>query len=613
MSRPRPLAVVAIALMSAVVFLLLRVGYRIVFGGAGGSGEVLFDIPHYQLWGVFSHILIGGEVTAHGLLGGVTSGLPFAAVIVLSGAVLAWWDPRGLILSIPRLRVGRSLLTAAVIAMSTLPVLVAVIRDTRRAAIRRRVTLGRRIILPVLEKTLEHAAGIHTALMSRGVINRAGSHDSREGAPIELRGLTWPERGILGLNGAFERGSFSILTGQTGSGKTSLLEVIVGLHPEIEQVQGDVVHVSRSGGLGYLPHRPHDLFLSSTVRDEVALSLVVNGMPRAEARNKALALLDERGLSHLGQTHPSELSAGEAVMVGLSVLAAHAPTILVLDEPLRSLDPQRRQETLEWLGHLSRSGVTVIMSDHRSAELDDHCGDFLTLTPSGLSTGRYRSPASHAPLMIPRPSPEPDVIASFDGLTASFGEREVFRDLRLAMRRGQITLLSGHNGAGKTTLLELIADSHAQKGDVAYVPSEPSDLFFTDTVGSELELADRSNGVSPGLTRMTLEAILSGPWREAILHNIDTTHPRDLSRGQQMALAVAIQMSQRPRVLALDEPTAGLDDAAVQMLVAVLSCAMETGVALLIATQEPEEFSELEGARLHLHDGVLTDLAEVKS
>jgi ABC-type multidrug transport system ATPase subunit len=78
-----------------------------------------------------------------------------------------------------------------------------------------------------------------------------------------------------------------------------------------------------------------------------------------------------------------------------------------------------------------------------------------------------------------------------------------------------------------------------------------------------------------------------------------------------MALAVAIQMSHRPRVLVLDEPTAGLDDAAVEMLVAVLSCALETGVALLIATQEPEVFSELEGTRLRLHNGVLFDLAEV--
>ena len=612
MSRPRPLAVVSIALFSAVVFLLLRVAYRIVFGGAGGSGDVLFDIPRYQLWGVFSHILIGGEVTATGLLGGVTSGLPFAAVIVLSGVVLAWWDPRGLILWVPRLRAGRNLLTAMVIAMSTLPVLVAVVRDTRRAAERRRVTLGRRILLPVLEKTLERSVGINTALISRGVFGHSEAEGSENGSLVALSGMTWPERGIHVLEGAFERGTFSIITGQTGSGKTSLLEIIAGLHPQVEQRHRGAIQICRSGGLGYLPHRAHDLFLSSTVRDEIALSLVLNGMPRADASDEALVLLDEWRLGHLAQVHPSELSAGEAVMVGLMVLTAHMPSLLVLDEPLRSLDPERRKEVLGHLDRLFRAGVTVILSDHRSAELEGHGGNFFTLTSSGLEAGRYNAPVSDSPLIIPRPSPEPDVVARFEGLTASLGERRLFNQLQVDMRRGQVTLLSGDNGVGKTTLLEMVADSDLHKGDVAYVPCEPSDLFFTDSVSSELALADRSSGVAAGLTRMTLEAILSGAWREAILQHFDSTHPRDLSRGQQMALAVAIQMSHRPRVLVLDEPTAGLDDAAVEMLVAVLSCALETGVALLIATQEPEVFSELEGTRLRLHDGVLFGLAEVR-
>ena len=80
-----------------------------------------------------------------------------------------------------------------------------------------------------------------------------------------------------------------------------------------------------------------------------------------------------------------------------------------------------------------------------------------------------------------------------------------------------------------------------------------------------------------------------------------------------MALAIAIQMSQRPTVLALDEPTAGLDDAAVDMLMAVLTCAMETGIALLIATQEPEAFASLEGSRLWLHEGELTAMRGVLS
>lgn len=79
-----------------------------------------------------------------------------------------------------------------------------------------------------------------------------------------------------------------------------------------------------------------------------------------------------------------------------------------------------------------------------------------------------------------------------------------------------------------------------------------------------------------------------------------------------MALAIAIQMSHRPLALLLDEPTAGLDEAAAQALADVLKCAMETGVALLIATQEPGALSSLEGHRFRLRSGQLVDEAEVR-
>ncbi len=324
--------------------------YRAIFGGAGGSGEVLFEIPRYQLWGVFSHILIGGDVTSGGLLTSVTSGLPFAAVIVTSGVMLAWWDPRGLILVIPRIRRGKNLVTAGVIALSTLPVLVAVVRDTRRAASRRKVALGRRIVLPVLEKTLEHAAAIQSALISRGILEAPRKTRSTQSSAVMLDGLTWPERGLHNVSAVFGEGRLSIVTGQTGSGKTSLLEVIAGLHPHIGKSGGGTA-VNPGVNIGYLPHHPQRIFLSSTVCDEVSLSLVTGGMSRREAIAHASRLLEDWGLSHLSRTHPSELSAGEALKVGLLVLVTHSPNVLILDEPLHSLDARSRKGMVQRLHH----------------------------------------------------------------------------------------------------------------------------------------------------------------------------------------------------------------------------------------------------------------------
>jgi energy-coupling factor transporter ATP-binding protein EcfA2 len=596
MSRPKPSVLVLFALGSAAGFLLIRLLYRVIFGGAQGEGELLFSVPRLRLGGVFSHIVIGGDVTTGGVWHSLSSGFPFAAVIALTGLVLAWWDPRSLVFLLPKLRAGRALITASVIAIATLPFLVSVIRDTTQAALWRRVSLGRRVVLPVLEKTLEHAVGIQTALHSRGMTTTSTAADTPKGMVLEE--FSWPTRGLRNVSLAIAPGSLTVLTGPTGSGKTSLLEALAGLHPDISP--------GLVNSVAYLPHRPQNLFLTRSVEEDVALSFVLAGDSRAEASIKAKRLLDQWGLGHLSQAAPSELSAGEAVMVACVVLIARAPALLLLDEPLHSLDAQSRRELARQLHTLAGSGMAVVMTDHRSKELEDIDAEFYSLSPEGLVTGRYVPPPSLSPAMIPRPRPEPDVVARFEDLVAAFGERTVFDGLTVELRRGLATVISGDNGVGKTTLLRLIAKQSAEPGgDVAYVPSEPSDLFFTDTVATELTLADKAAAAAPGLTRLTLESILSGPWRKTIVEEMAHTHPRDLSRGQQMALAIAIQMSHKPLVLALDEPTAGLDATAVETLMAVLECAMETGVSLLIATQELDTCASLPGERLVLSAGVL--------
>lgn len=169
MARPRPVSMILIALAGAIGFLFLRVGYRVVFGGAGGGDTALWDIPTLRLGGPFSHIVLGGEVTAEGLATSLTSGVPFALVVLVSGTLLAFGDPRSIVLFVPRLRAGKSVVLAFVISLSTLPFLLTTARHTRHSARRRGITQGRQLVLPILEKTLERAVGIAEALHSRGI------------------------------------------------------------------------------------------------------------------------------------------------------------------------------------------------------------------------------------------------------------------------------------------------------------------------------------------------------------------------------------------------------------------------------------------------------------
>jgi energy-coupling factor transport system ATP-binding protein len=111
---------------------------------------------------------------------------------------------------------------------------------------------------------------------------------------------------------------------------------------------------------------------------------------------------------------------------------------------------------------------------------------------------------------------------------------------------------------------------------VGLVPQNAADLLYLETVADECAAADGGSGAS----RALLDRLVPGiP---------DDTHPRDLSEGQRLALALALVLISRPNVLLLDEPTRGLDYAAKRVLAAVLRDLAADGHAVLVATHDVE-------------------------
>jgi energy-coupling factor transport system ATP-binding protein len=115
---------------------------------------------------------------------------------------------------------------------------------------------------------------------------------------------------------------------------------------------------------------------------------------------------------------------------------------------------------------------------------------------------------------------------------------------------------------------------------VGLVPQEPGDLLYADTVRDECAQADRDAEAGPGTAAALLGRLAPG---------IDAqTHPRDLSEGQRLALALAVVLAGRPPLVLLDEPTRGLDYTGKAALVSALRALADDGHAVVLATHDVE-------------------------
>ncbi|MFK0021605.1 ABC transporter ATP-binding protein [Streptomyces sp. NPDC090798] len=417
--------------------------------------------------------------------------------------------------------------------------------------------------------------------------------------------------------------------------------------------------------VGTVGQDPLSHFVTDTVEDELAYGMESLGLAPAVMRRRVEETLDLLGLADLRDRPIATLSGGQQQRVAIgSVLTPH-PRVLVLDEPTSALDPAAAEEVLAVLQRLVHDlGTTVLMAEHRLERVIQYA-DQVVLLPSPGAAPTLGAPseimavspvyppvvdlgrlAGWSPLpltvrdarrragslrerlveLVPRPrTPQPRTAqptvpratapASIEALAVRHGRVEALRRVDLATAPGEIIALMGRNGAGKSTLLgalvglvEPAAGSVLVGGAVPHrtaprdlvrrvglVPQEPRDLLYADTVAAECAAADEDAAAEPGTCRALVSELLPDIG--------DDSHPRDLSEGQRLALALAVVLTARPPLLLLDEPTRGLDYAAKARLVTVLRGLTAEGHAIVLATHDVELAAELAHRVVVLADG----------
>ena len=409
-------------------------------------------------------------------------------------------------------------------------------------------------------------------------------------------------------------GEILLIAGASGCGKTTLLRCINGLIPRSyrAELSGRVLLngedysekplAELSQIVGTVLQDPERQILGAFVRNEVAFGLENLGIPRAEIIQRIDETLDYLGISHLRDRATFSLSGGETQKVALAGVLAMQPDILVLDEPLASLDPASVEDALALIRRLADEGKSVLIIEHRVEDVLAVQPDQVMYMDAGhvtylgdheglLQTADYHEVKLPASIIIERAgasgktfeaapantgNPNGSALVRFDDVSFNYPEGPpVIKDVNLTINEGDVIAVLGPNGAGKTTLVKhaigllkpvsgsvLLGDTDSGDMTVAkmaqtvgYVFQSPRHMLFAPTVREELAFGPRNLGHSADeIDTNTVQAL-------AVVNLSDEidTPPLALSFGQQKRISIASILAMRSNILVMDEPTAGQD------------------------------------------------------
>jgi energy-coupling factor transporter ATP-binding protein EcfA2 len=425
-----------------------------------------------------------------------------------------------------------------------------------------------------------------------------------------------PDYALRNVSFQLGAGQILLVAGASGCGKTTLIRCINGLIPRSykgeldgqvnlngEDITGDKPLAAISQIVGTVLQDPERQILGSRVVNEVAFGLENLALPREEIAARVDETLAYLGITHLKHRETFYLSGGEKQKVAVAGTLAMRPSILLLDEPLASLDPASAQETLRLVRRLADEGKTVIIIEHRVEDVLKVAPDKALFMVDGEV--RYFGPTAGlekaidyhevklpAPMIIdkarhdPPPSYVPPLLKTAEEMVAPLVQFEevsfayedgplVLQDVNLEIHRGDVIALLGPNGAGKTTLVKHAIgllkpkcgqvcvegiDTHQLSvaeiaRTIGYVFQSPSHMLFAPTVRDELAFGPKNLGYD----QATLDEGVAQAMDILNLSELAEYSPLALSFGQQKRVSIAAILAMRSKILVMDEPTAGQD------------------------------------------------------
>ncbi len=391
--------------------------------------------------------------------------------------------------------------------------------------------------------------------------------------------------------------------------------------------------------VGFVFQEPESQFVFDIVEDEIAFVLENFGVPFEKMHQRVDEMIQAFALEGLQKEKIGNLSGGEKQKVALASVMINRPKVLLLDEPTSQLDPRSAAEILDFVVELrSQHGLTVLISEHRLERLlpyidhiayidDSHMVHFgtpqkilpeMSQAPPIIQLGQkyHLSPlplrAKDFPARLDisagnrKAKDKPDtqkhpILIELTNLSLALSGRQILDNITLSIQAGEVLTILGPNGAGKTTLLRAMMTLIPAEGKmrlrsqnmkemkladlidtIAFLPQNPNDLLFSETVLEELETTLDNHNLQKSCSELTDFLEKFG------LAALKDRFPRDLSVGERQRTALAAVTVHDPQIIFLDEPTRGMDYRTKAALSSLADSWRGQGKAVVLVTHDIE-------------------------
>lgn len=431
---------------------------------------------------------------------------------------------------------------------------------------------------------------------------------------------------------AIRDGEWVAVAGPNGSGKSTLLAAIAGVCPVSSG------RARTDGRAGLLLQEPDNQFLSSSVRNELLLSMdpSIDGRVRDERFSDAV---ERFALGSFLDRNPHRISGGEKQRLALATVWLADPRVVLLDEPLSYLDPEESAKCVAFVRDLHRRGVTVVWAtpggdDLREADRVVYLEQGRVRFDGPVDDFEAEARARGFDIIAPgegeptAPGERPaagGAVVSMRSVSFGYGEHEVIRGASADVLEREVLGIAGKNGAGKSTLLSLASgvldpsrgtierrymravskgSEGAAEQNVFYLFQSPERLFFAESVLEEVAFGLTSLGVPRGeIGKRAADALERVGLDPSVF--LDRS-PFSLSLGEMRRAAFAMTWALSPKVLFLDEPASCLDRAGRAVLADLIASLRSRGGTIVAASHDARYLRAATDRILTIENGVIT-------